>query len=256
MLVASAAYLNAPDITIQSQKGTTSTGTLALQNTHTTDSVALTASSFTFDSNEFKDNDGDSAVITFSSPGIIAPSASVNVNVNAVASSKLDEGKYSADVLVQNGAFNDTFKLTLVVNPDICDEGLKGDLKVADWDLKKNPETDEKDEYYAGDKIVIQDINVENNGDDEITDVVVEAVLYDLTEGDELDSVKSDSFNLNDGNDKNVEDLEFNVPLDADEESDFAVYLKVYEDGEEDTNCNFESKEIIVKKRRINKISE
>lgn len=249
ILVVFAANLSINDVTIQGQQGVTATVSFTIQNTNATTPVTLTSSSFSFDANEFKDSDGDIAAITFTSPGTINAASSAQVNVTANVNDHLDQGTYSATVTVSSGIFSDTFVLKLVVNPDVCDEGLKGDLRVTDWDFKENPETDEKDEYYAGDEIVIQDINVENIGDDEITDVIVEAVLYDLTDGDEIDSVKSDSFNLDDGDDKDIDDLELTVPTDADEENDFAVFLKIYEDGEEDTNCNFESKEIDVKKR-------
>lgn len=254
VLVVSSANLNVqPDkVVIQDQAGVTAPSSFKIYNLDTVNSVALSASSFTFDSTEFVDGDGDAAIVSFSSPGTIAASGSATVTATAVISNKLDEGSYSANVLVQNGAFNDTFTLELIVDPEVCDSGKKPstpNLVFSDWELKENPETEEKDEYYPGDKVVVQSIKVENNGDDEITDIIVEAILYDLTEGDQLETVKSDSFNLNDGNDDSVEDLEFNIPSDADEENDYAIYLKIYEDGEEDSNCNYDSIPITVKKR-------
>ena len=251
VLVVFAANLNvSPDeVVIQGQQGVTLSSSFTISNTDATNPVTLSASSFSFDATEFVDGDGDSAIISFTSPGTIAAGGTAQVNVTAVISDDLDKGSYSANVLVQNGAFSDTFALELIVNPDICEDGIVGDLRFTDWELKENPETDEKDEYYPGDRIVVQDINVENIGDDEITDVVVEAILYDLSEGDELESVKSDTLNLDDGDDKDVEDLELEVPLDADEENDFAVFVKVYEDGEEDNNCGLNSMSIYVKKR-------
>ncbi|MBU0929745.1 MAG: putative S-layer protein [Nanoarchaeota archaeon] len=244
------AYLDvASPVTIQGQSGTTAHVNFNIMNTNSTYSVALTSSSFSFNTAKFIDNDGDSSVISFSSPGTIAPLSSANVIATAVISSKMDEGTYSADVLVSNGTFNDTFILQLVINPDICDEGITGDLSLSDWDLKKNPETDQKDEYYPGDKIVVQSIKVSNDGSDEITDVVVEVSLYDLTEGDELDSIRSDNFNLKSDKETNVDDLELYVPYDADESDDFAIFVKVYEDGNEDENCRYESYSVDVKRR-------
>lgn len=238
-------------VIIQGQSGTTTHISFNILNTNATNSIVLSSSSFSFDTTEFIDNDGDSAVISFS-PATIAPSSSASVTATAVINSKLDQGTYSANVLVSNGTLgtlNGTFSLQLVINPDICDEGIIGDLTFSDWELKKNPETDQKDEYYPGDKIIVQSIKVSNDGSDEITDVVVEASLYDLTEGDELESIRSDTFNLKSNKEDNVDDLELQVPYDADESDDFAVFVKVYEDGNEDQNCRFEPYNIDVKRR-------
>lgn len=249
VVIASSAGLDVSSpITIPGQSGTTASVSFNI-NTNATSSVSLTSSSFSFDAAKFKDNDGDAAVISFSSPGAIAPSSSATVIATAVISSKMDQGAYSANVLVSNGAVNGTFTLELTINPDVCDEGITGDLSLSDWELKKNPETDQKDEYYAGDKIIVQSIKASNDGSDEITDVAVEAFLYDLTTGDELDSISSDTFNLKSDKEDNVDDLELTVPTDADETDDFAVFVKVYEDGNEDQNCRFESTPITVKKR-------
>ena len=244
-----AANLIIGDVTIQGQQGATNFINFTIQNTNATSPVTLTSGNFVYDPNEFKDSDDDAIALAFSLPVTINAGSSANVTVTANVDNNVDQGTYSDTVTVTNGIFSDTFVLKVVVNPDICEDGIIGDLRFTDWELKENPETDEKDEYYPGDKIVVQDINVENFGDDEITDVVVEAILYDLSDGDELEGVKSDSFNLNDGDDKDVEDLEFEVPLDADEDNDFAVFVKIYEDGEEDKNCGLDSMSVDVKKR-------
>ncbi|MDD5650378.1 MAG: putative S-layer protein [Candidatus Nanoarchaeia archaeon] len=249
-----AANLNVqPDkVVIESQKGVTTTSSFTIYNLDTLNPVTLSTSSFTFDSTEFVDSDGNAAIVSFTAPGTITASGSASVTAKAIVNSKMNEGSYSANVLVQNGEFNDTFTLEVIVNPDVCDSGKQPstpNLAFSDWELKKNPETDEKDEYYPGDKVVVQSIKVENNGDDEITDIVVEAKLYDLSTGDEIESITSDSFNLKSDKDSSVDDLEFSVPSDVDETDDYAIFMKVYEDGSEDDNCNFESIPVTIKKR-------
>lgn len=238
-------------VVIQGQQGVSSASTFTITNPSANPNITLSAASFIFDATKFKDNDGDIASISFSnpSPALILPGSSASVTVTAAISSKLDQGTYSAPVTISSGAYSNNFTLSLVVNPDVCDSGITGGLRFSDWELKKNPETDKKDEYYVGDKIVVQSIHVENNGNDEITDIIVRASLYDLTTGDEVDSTKSSTFNLKSGKDTSVDDLELTVPSDSDQSDDYAVYVKVYEDGNEEHNCNFESMPVTVKKR-------
>lgn len=249
MLVASAVNINVPSTVEldEKQAGETATGSFTIIN-NGTNSVTLSVS--LQNNNDFED-----VTITFSpNSGILILSGeNKTISISANIDNSVDPEDYDGNIIISDGLTQNILKLIVPVNPEICDEGKQPttpNLEISDWELKKNPETDEKDEYFPGDKIVIQSIKVENNGDDEITDITLEAILYDLSTGDEIESIESDPFTLNDNDDKSIDNLEFNVPLDADEGDRYAIYLKIYDNEAEDENCNFESIPITIEKRK------
>ena len=76
-------------------------------------------------------------------------------------------------------------------------------------------------------------------------DVAVEAILYNLDEDEEIVTLESDSQEIKDGSDETFEfDLEVPRDFDGDENDRYIVFLKATEDGNEDQNCNFESKNL------------
>ena len=93
------------------------------------------------------------------------------------------------------------------------------------------------------------EIDVDNNGDNEVTDIIVEAILYDLTDGDEVASIEADKFDLQDGDDETGIELTLKVPTDLDPDNKYAVFVRAYEDSNEEDNCQYES--LCIKIRQI-----
>lgn len=115
------------------------------------------------------------------------------------------------------------------------------------------------DEFGPGDKIPIE-VTVENDAADDM-DVIVKAVLYDMKTNKKLVEVESDDENINEDEDFTF-NLEMQIPLDSDEEynGNYAIYVKAYEDGNEEEQCysdmveidvGRESREVIVQSMTI-----
>ncbi len=120
--------------------------------------------------------------------------------------------------------------ITITVFPQLCEDGEVGDdLEISDLDL-------DEDEYFIGDKISL-DVDVDNDGTKDL-DVNVEAFLYDVRQEDKLDDFDSDTTEIKDGDTELFEiELEFPFDNDLDEDDDFIIFVKAFEDGDEDTNC-------------------
>ena len=118
-------------------------------------------------------------------------------------------------------------------NPvDNSDEGnIRLDIK----------DPDDGDNFGPSENINI-DVNVENHKDEDL-DIIVEAKLYNIDQDNELVSIESDSIEVEKNNDDDF-DLTLKVPVsdsDLDEGDNFKLFIKAYEDGNEDENCNYES---------------
>jgi hypothetical protein len=142
---------------------------------------------------------------------------------------------------------NETF--SILVGPNLCDGSQVGQIKISNFDIE-----DEDDDFYPGDKVNVE-INIDNeysSGDEEgdVEDIIVELFLYDIEGGDELDNTESDSFDLDAGEDEDDIELELELPSDVEDSHEIRVYALVYEDGNKDVNCRFESKEIDVKRKK------
>ena len=81
-------------------------------------------------------------------------------------------------------------------------------------------------------------IKVENNGNDDL-DVTVELILYNKDQSEKVEVVKESGEVDEDDTTNFYIDLE--LPTDMDEDDDYVIYAVVYEDGNEDDNCNYES---------------
>lgn len=124
------------------------------------------------------------------------------------------------------GESGNKYNLTLFDDLDTCRSGIIGDL-----DLKlKDP--DDGDEFGVGDKIEIK-IEIENNADED-KDIVVEVVLYNIDQ-DDVEEETDDEEEIRDGKDETFEFV-FDVPDDF-EDDDYLVFVKAYEDNEEELQC-------------------
>ena len=124
------------------------------------------------------------------------------------------------------GDSGNKYNLDLFDDLDTCKSGVIGDL---DINMK---EPDEGDEFGIGDKIEIE-IKVENNADED-KDIVVEVALYNIDE-DDVEEEVDDEKEIRDGRDETFKFI-FDVPDDF-EDDDYLVYVKVYEEGDEESQC-------------------
>ena len=185
-------------------------GTLTSSLTSTTDGVTITAGSLTWTPDDEQ-----------------IGSNTVNVNVEDGNSTP---GTASFTVFVRSD--------------DVCGDFESGsDLSITDWDI-----TDDDEDFYPGDKIEME-VEVENDGDEDLEDIEIEAILYDTTDGKRLDVVKSDDFNLDEDEDDKIE-LLLEIPEDVDTDNDLIVFVSAYEDGNDDENCDWEKEDGLDFKRR------
>lgn len=128
-----------------------------------------------------------------------------------------------------------------------CSAGPRGNLSITDFNID-NADGDD-DEWRVFDEIEIE-IEVENNGDDEIEDVIVELGLFDSSGNnvaDELDFIDDDEkVNIGDLDDDDRETVTFafRVPGDLDDDR-YEVRAKAYEEGAQSIECTEEEGEDI-----------
>lgn len=130
-----------------------------------------------------------------------------------------------------------SFILELKIQPQICKSGVQGTVKVE----IKDP--DNGDDFEIGETISIE-VDVDND-DTKKHDFVVEAILYDKTNNKKLESVESDEIEIDDGDSEKF-DLDLKIPTDEDidEDDDFALFVKAFQDGKESLNCDEDSIDI------------
>lgn len=173
------------------------------------------------------------------------PGDSIKVKVTIDVDDTADEGTYSEDVEIWDTDAN-TKEEELDVNVDVgsgerqyCKDGKQGDY------LFLNIESpDSGDDIYAGSNVTVE-VEIENDHTKNL-DVVVEVDLYDLTdEKSVVDAEKKTT--INDGDSKTIM-LSLKVPSTVDVNNDFAIYAKVYEEGNEDDQCYEDVVDVEVKK--------
>tara|TARA_B100000315_G_scaffold49131_1_gene43765 strand:+ start:222 stop:2132 length:1911 start_codon:yes stop_codon:yes gene_type:complete len=240
-------------LTITGEEKDTKTATFAVENTGST-TFTLTSGSFNFTSTDFEDNDDDNITLAFSNFDAVTPGSTDTVTLTAELPKNIDLDKYSGTVTVNHPSDTtktDTFKLEVRVQPEVCEDGIvkEGDSVSSSQAFLQIDidEPDDDDEFSPGDEIDIE-VNVENDDDDEM-DVVVEAFLYDLDDNDKIASVKSSSDEIDDNDDQDF-DLVLKVPegSNLDEDNEYTLYIKAYEDGDEEENCNEDSIDLDLEK--------
>ncbi len=186
---------------------------------------------------ETKDSDNDPLTFTFStvSPATIAPGATGTVKMTVVVDEDVDTGSYTGTVNVTANGLVKQVASTVDVVPEVCKSGKNGQLQV------NVDEPDSGETFKPGEDIDVS-VNVENNDDDDM-DVKVTAMLWDIDENDEVKKVSSEVKNIDDGDDEDF-DLTFTLPTDLDEDDNYVLYVKAYEDAHESRNCDFEGPEV------------
>jgi len=148
-----------------------------------------------------------------------------------------DANNYNPDATEDDGSCT-------YLNPNykFCDDfaGEKGHLEITEFDVINNGEGDDTEWEYL-DEIEIQ-VTVENTGDDNINDVVVEIKIVDSDDN----TITERKMNLNDGiidlgriNDGDEETAIFKiseVPIDL-ENGDYKIYIRAYNENDENTEC-------------------
>ena len=118
---------------------------------------------------------------------------------------------------------------------DLCDVG---DLDINEFDLNE-------DEFTPGETVEVE-VEVENDGNDDIEDLVVKVWLTERNDADEIEKEKSDKFDLDE--DDTWDDV-FEIELDDNlDDGTYEIHVRVYESGNEDEQCYEETKEIDIER--------
>ena len=223
-----------------SENGKTVSGVFTLKNSGNVD-LSFSDSSITHNV-DLSDEDDDNITLSFSSiTTALSPGATDSVTVTAVIPSDVDVGIYSGTVNVTSDTVAASFKLDIKVQPEVCKDGTVGNL-----DISVN-DPDSGDEFAPGDKISVE-ASVENNDNDEM-DVIVTAFLYNVDEDDNLVEEDSKTIQIGDGDEETFE-FDLQLPFDGnlDENDEYILFVKSYEDGNEDDNCAEDSVDVDIQR--------
>ena len=142
-----------------------------------------------------------------------------------------------------------TIPLTIKIEPEICSDGRVSNSVAVDGPQSGNlrisiDNPDRNDDFRINDEISIE-VTVENKESKDM-DVIVEAVLYDLDKNNKILTVESDSQEIEKNGEKVDFDFIMTVPNDEDIDPDntYILYIKAFEDGDEDKYCNYDNVEI------------
>ena len=238
---------------IKEEQGETATGTFIIRNTG---NVALSNLDLSHNIALF-DDDNDPITLTFAGlPATLAVGSTATITASADIDTDADYGTYSGLVTVKDLVENaeKKFKLDINVEPRACEDGTRSNGNPGGDNLRveiREPGTNE--DFAPGDEITVE-VRVDNN-DDEDLDVVVEGFLFDLDDNDVLVEGKTDTLEVQEDE---SEDFEFTltVPSDVDVDNTFAIFVKAYEDDNEDENCGEAKEDTEIKRERHSVIIE
>ena len=238
-------YSVSSPLVLTAQEGESNSNTVVIRNTGSTqlNSISITHNVDT------GDDDGDNLTLsivpqTFS----LSPGSSSIVTFTVAMGDNLDVGTYGGNVFINDtSGVGEIFSLDAKVTPEVCESGSIGNLEV---DVE-NP--DDNDNFEFGETINV-DVSV-LNGDDKDLDVIIEAFLYNIDEDEELVREELDAGEIKDGDEEDFT-LDLEIPADNDfsEDDEFVLYVKAYEDGDEDDNCDQEDIDIDLDRKAHNVI--
>ena len=238
-------YSTSSPLVLTAQEGESNSNTVVIRNTGSTqlNSISITHNVDT------GDDDGDNLTLsivpqTFS----LSPGSSSIVTFTVAMGDNLDVGTYGGNVFINDtSGVGEIFSLDAKVTPEVCESGPIGNLEV---DVE-NP--DDNDNFDFGETINV-DVSV-LNGDDKDLDVIIEAFLYNIDEDEELVREELDAGEIKDGDEEDFT-LDLEIPADNDfsEDDEFVLYVKAYEDGDEDDNCDQEDIDIDLDRKAHNVI--
>ncbi len=166
------------------------------------------------------------------------------ITITIDADRNMDPGEYNGKFEVLIGgvvqeALSTDFQV--LVSENMCDEGIRGNnLQVTIED------PDSGDDYQPGDEINLE-VNVENDDNSDMR-VIVEATLINMDDGRRLDSRKTDDQKIDENDNKDF-DLKLTIDEDKVDDGDtLMIFVKAYEEGDEDTECVEEFTDIEIEK--------
>jgi len=182
--------------------------------------------------------------------GSLEVGASVTIEIIAEIPGNMKEDSYEGIINLFASNYEDettqTFNLIVRVEPQVCKDGRisggslvnnpgEGNIRIIDLDV-------DDDSLDIGETIDAT-VEVETNDD---FDIVIEAMLYDVDSGKEIiDWVIVVEEALDD--DRDSYDFTLEIPVDNDEidpSDTYILYVKAYEDGDENKNCNYDGIEM------------
>ncbi|MBU1203508.1 MAG: putative S-layer protein [Nanoarchaeota archaeon] len=195
---------------------------------------------------DFEDTDENLITFDVASIGTIKTGETKTVTVTTLIPDGMTIDKYTGTVDITTGTTaTSTFNIEIDVEPQTCSDG-----RVSDGDFISGPtvgnirveidEPNDGDDFKPGDTIEIK-VDVKNEGSDDY-DVIVEAILYNIDTDEEVASVESDSEKVKEDK-KQTFELNLEIPSDEDLDTDdtYMLYIKAYDDGNEDEDCNYDS---------------
>lgn len=223
---------------VNGDQGDRLTSTFKVKNTG---SEPITDLSLNFNQADFEDADDDQITLSHNMPSTLQPGAEVTVTLTLNIDSAIEMNTYDGTVTVNGGGKSDTFTLEVRVQPEVCERGNRGNLRL---DLR---EPDSGDDFKPGDKITIE-AKVENNANEDL-DIAVTAFLFDVDDGDKVEEVDSDTIDIDEDDDDTFE-FDLVIPDDVDESHEFKLFVKAYEDGNEDEQCEETSVKLDIKREK------
>jgi hypothetical protein len=228
------AMINGPDqIDIHVEPGDKVEYDFALQNTGDIDLTNVVVS---FEG-DLEDNDGDNIILSISPStySTITVGQTKVLEITTDVDNDFDISEVTGTVLIQTEQGYLEIPTTITVRPMVCEAGEIGDILNIDID-----EPSSSDEFEIGDTINFE-IDVENDGSSD-RDFVLEAILYDVDEKNKVDSYK-DEVEI-DNDDNYVYEFSLKIDEDFDQDNDLKLFVKVYEDDDEESYCIEDSQSI------------
>ncbi|MBI5148235.1 putative S-layer protein [Candidatus Pacearchaeota archaeon] len=232
--------ISVPELSVTTNRGRNPTPSFTIKNTGNVNLTDLTFTLLT----AIHDSDNRTINVSFPSSISLAKGESRTVTFNIKVPENIEVKSYTGTVGISANAGSATLdkNVTLTINleSNFCEEGIiGGDLSIEIRD------PDGGDDFYPSDII---DISVRvRNYDSTDHDVTVVADLFDVTDGEFLDIESEESVTIAD-NDQETVDLSLEVPSDVNEEHTYRIYVKAYEDGAEDEQCESDYVGIDIKK--------
>lgn len=201
----------------------------------------------------FEDSNDDTATFVVTPLTSLTNTNRAEFNVTLGNTENIDLGSYTVTLnLAAQNVVTPTTTDALTVqltfnNNEFCELGNTGDLDITIRDVQVSSGLGEDSEWYLGDEVDLE-IRVENNGNEDIDDIVVEWCLYNPATGECVLDDEEKSFDLNDGDDETI-NIQFNLdPDDFDsDDSDYTFLVKAYSDDlGEDVECSSDSESIEV----------
>jgi len=233
--------LSSTPLRIISQENEQRNVTFQIVNDGSTQLTLDDLTSFTFSQRSFSDSRRDITLNFNIINENLAPGATTDVNLRATIPNNIEIDTYPGNITVRGGTDTASFILEIQVHPELCENGPVGDLSAT---IEK---PDSGDNFAPGETMRIK-VKAENNDIRDISDVIVEAFLFNVDKDEEVERVDSEAVDIDEG-DEETFDLDLEIPSDDIEEDDeFILFVKAFEDGDEDRHCGEDQIEVDIER--------